>query len=283
MSSGNKGTPFLKIYAHNKLVKPENGPVSDALGKLVENELLDKEPYTKMNVTKEKFFENPTGRKWFDILILSERFKINGNNPLREIAFEAIKSFPLEYIHLTIRDICMLFFSIHQYYPPASKQQSVDEGFVTSESLSQTISQRIANNNDDDIAISYYELEMYRDKGSLERIVKLKNAINSLGLNLPISSGNQNVAKLLNFMTSIYPGMIWFILAGALAIFLKPQNNMTPLIFMLFLSVGSVIAASIAVNNVPHYRIIFDPVFIIFGVIGCFSFNIKKNNVVDKA
>lgn len=263
LASGFRGTPFLKVFVKDKLIKPENGPVSKALGELVERELLDKQPYLAENITKETFFENPTARKWFDILILSEGGRLPGNNPLRQIAIEAIMANPLKYLLYNVRDILVLL-SKEQFYPQVPKFIGVLRNIETPESLRNKNEKRILNNKDDDIAISYFELVLYQDDASLKRIADLQNIINSSKLILPQRGGDELFGRIMNFLISITPGMLWFIVFGLIWVFYFGISKYYSIIFMLCMALCSVAASSISVNNgVPHYRIIFDPLFII--------------------
>ena len=278
LASGFKGTPFLKVFVKDKLVKPENGPVSKALGELVERELLGKIPYSAEKVTIENFFENPTARKWFDILILSEKGLLPGSNPLREIAIEAIMANPAKYLLYNIRDILVLLTK-EQFYPQIPKAKDFHKDNETPESLRYKIGKRIIENKDDDIAISYFEWIMYQDEDSLERIAGLQNKINSSKMILPKRDGDELFGRIMNFLISITPGMLWFIVLGLIWLILNRNSRHYSIIFMLFLALCSVGASSVTVNNsVPHYRIIFDPIFIlVFSLV--FSFPNRRNNL----
>ncbi|EKE25374.1 MAG: hypothetical protein ACD_5C00188G0004, partial [uncultured bacterium] len=250
LASGNRGTPFYKVFTSDKLVKPGNGETSKALAELIESELLDKEPYSREGVTKESFFENPTGRKWFDILVLTERFSLPGDNPLRGIAIEAIKTNPLKYIGCNIRDLILLMCNVHQYFPVVPQKDDNAPSRPSVDLLKRNLEERLENNKDNDIAISYFEMEMYRNNDSLERIANLQGEIFESGMRLPNRSGNEFLGKVLNFSTSIFPGMFWFIIFGLVGFVIYRRKNIYPFLFMVTISILSIIISCIAVNCV---------------------------------
>jgi len=97
--AGNMNVPFWRVFLIDRLVRPDNGPLSRALGDAVEHDLLRGEPYRSYHITSREFFTEPTGRMWADLLTLSDyRWGWRTNHRiLRDVALEAIRKHPLEY------------------------------------------------------------------------------------------------------------------------------------------------------------------------------------------
>lgn len=269
VSGGSGGFPFYKVYTKSGLVKPENGVVSSEMAELIKSKLLDKDPYKMKSMDIEGFFDNSSGRKWFDMLILSENNSFSSSNPLRAMAFEAILQAPFVYIKQCVRDIVMLFsFDHKQYKPEPPVVGDIENSFVQPTELLERMESRLTSYKGNDIAISYFELEMYRDQESLANIAHLLREVDQLNLVVPSRDGDVFISRILNQITSVFPGMFWFLVVGGVGFLMDKQRKMFPLFFMVFLAFFLTSFAVCGVNDVPHYRLMFDPVFIVFGVVG---------------
>jgi hypothetical protein len=99
VASGGSTWPLYRVYLVDKLVRPDNGPASRALARVVRKELLTVEPYRSYGITLEQFFGDPTPRMMIDFSVMSERVPASerDENFLRDIALEAVRTHPIDY------------------------------------------------------------------------------------------------------------------------------------------------------------------------------------------
>jgi hypothetical protein len=96
---GNATVPFFRTFVTDKIVRPSNGPASRELARVVEHDLLPKEPYRSYGITLDEFFSEASPRMEVDLLALSDRRKGWHSNYswLRDIGIEAVRAHPARY------------------------------------------------------------------------------------------------------------------------------------------------------------------------------------------
>jgi len=96
---GNATVPFFRTFVTDKLVRPSNGPASRELARVVEHDLLPKEPYRSYGITLDEFFSKASPRMQVDLLALSDRHKGWHSNYswLRDVGMEAVRAHPARY------------------------------------------------------------------------------------------------------------------------------------------------------------------------------------------
>jgi hypothetical protein len=108
--AGNTNWPIYRVYLFDKLVRPDNGSASREVARAVEEDLLSNEPYRSYGITLERFFEEPTARMLEDLGALANRRWgwDSDQEILREIAFEAIRANPGQYVRNVSRTTAAL-------------------------------------------------------------------------------------------------------------------------------------------------------------------------------
>ena len=97
---GNATVPFFRTFVTDKIVRPSNGPASRELARVVERDLLPKEPYRSYGITLDEFFSEASPRMEVDLLALSDRHKGWHSNYswLRDVGVEAVRARPARYV-----------------------------------------------------------------------------------------------------------------------------------------------------------------------------------------
>jgi hypothetical protein len=97
---GNATVPFFRTFVTDKIVRPSNGPASRELARVVEHDLLPKEPYRSYGITLDEFFSEASPRMEVDLLALSDRHKGWHSNYswLRDVGTEAVRARPARYL-----------------------------------------------------------------------------------------------------------------------------------------------------------------------------------------
>jgi hypothetical protein len=96
---GNATVPFFRTFVTDKIVRPSNGLASRELARVVERDLLPKEPYRSYGITLDDFFTKASPRMQVDLLALSDRYKGWHSNYkwLRDVGIEAVRAHPARY------------------------------------------------------------------------------------------------------------------------------------------------------------------------------------------
>ncbi len=97
---GNATVPFFRTFVTDKIVRPSNGPASRELARVVEHDLLPREPYRSYGITLDEFFSEASPRMEVDLLALSDRHKGWHSNYswLRDVGVEAVRARPARYV-----------------------------------------------------------------------------------------------------------------------------------------------------------------------------------------
>jgi len=93
---GRAWVPFLRVFTADGSISPENGPASERLGRLVQDEVLTREPFKSLNVPLDAYFANGTNYETVRLIALSDRVLGRDSNYdiLFDSAVEAIRDDP---------------------------------------------------------------------------------------------------------------------------------------------------------------------------------------------
>ena len=93
---GRAWVPFLQVFTANKTISPENGPASQRLADLIEEEVLSKDPHAGLDVTLDAYLQNGSNYETVRLIALSDWVLGHGENydVLFDSALEAIREHP---------------------------------------------------------------------------------------------------------------------------------------------------------------------------------------------
>jgi len=96
---GNAVVPFYRVYAQDRLVRPENGPKSRELADMVERDILTKDTFYTYHIDIETFFEAATPRMFNQLVkTVSDVYGWDHNwKILVQVALEAHRKYPTEF------------------------------------------------------------------------------------------------------------------------------------------------------------------------------------------
>ena len=97
---GRAWVPFLIVFTGNKTIAPENGPASERLAALIEQEVLSEEPHARLDVTLDAYLQNGSNYETVRLIALSDSVLGRGENydVLFDSAVEAIRAHPGVYL-----------------------------------------------------------------------------------------------------------------------------------------------------------------------------------------
>ncbi|MFC1830903.1 hypothetical protein ACFL0S_02645 [Thermodesulfobacteriota bacterium] len=97
---GNAHMPFFRLYLQDRMIRPENGPKSRELAKLVDDEILPLEVYRQYRIDRDIFFTYASQRMYNQLVATVGR--VYGWDHqwliLRQAAMEAVENDPVEFL-----------------------------------------------------------------------------------------------------------------------------------------------------------------------------------------
>lgn len=278
--------PFYGLFTYDKLVSPDNGPASRKLADAVRSDLLPREPYRSYRITLDQFFSSGSIRAWADLVTLSDRkWGWNDNyRHLRAAAIEAIRRHPSAFAHdvlSTVRVELGLKYAqgapsprLKTRAPPALERVGgrllpvPSEGDIIPASRQHDITSTPDNSitwDWSDIASPHPVFSPAEQKRN-DRLVRQSGRLMA---DLPDRSGSATAARWLNRISRRYPSMALWLIAGLLL--LLPggrRRNVLPAVLLAALALVVIVTTAVATPPTAQYRVPFDPVFILFGVVG---------------
>ena len=286
--------PLYRLFVADYEFLPldaNNGPRSTKLIDAIESDLLKKEPYLSYGIDLETFVASGNSRMWGDLVSLSDR--IWGWNSdykyLRLAAIETIQANPINYIFRVIRSFIGAFWKTVIWNSP--QRISIDEKdeieFDTNGLPAPTEGQLIPISNTWWLASSpdqHYQVDWqhYYATGEIQLVgpvwqdhfLTLEGEKEQLVSKLPPRNGLRYVSDALNWISQFFPRILLFVLVGIAGLFYDPRKDIT-LWFMVGLSFLYLVISYSGVYTITEFRVPFDPLYILGGVIGGTSIYIR--------
>jgi hypothetical protein len=273
--------PFQRAFEFAHTVKAENGPASADLVNVVEKELLTKEPYKSYGIDAATFFSQGTERMFYDLPGLSDLhygWKTDYAQ-LKKVGIEAVIAQPIPFIWSYIKSagVMMLYNSTQ----PASTN---DTG---KDSQAQIGPNGLPVLTEGDLIPRSYYLYIYSapdakslpDPNSMtfnildpkirKQTEEIEQKLNNYRSAIPNRVGSEKIASALNFLTVIFPPAIFWLVIGIAGLIINRSQDKLILASLCGLSLIVVLYPILGINPVPIMRTRFDPLFMLFGLIGC--------------
>jgi 4-amino-4-deoxy-L-arabinose transferase-like glycosyltransferase len=97
---GRAWVPFLQVFNANRTIAPENGPASERLAELIEQQVLSRGPHAQLDVTLDAYLRNGSNYEVVRLIALSDTVLGRDENydVLFDSALEAIREHPRTYL-----------------------------------------------------------------------------------------------------------------------------------------------------------------------------------------
>lgn len=281
---------LFSVFAHDRLVRPENGPATRRLAEAVRSDLLTRQPYRAYGITLDEFFNAAADRYWADLVSLSDRYWgwESRYAVLRETAFEAVRAHPRPYAESVVRKLANQFTvpfvrAVTRGPAPAGPQR---ESFVLRGGRwlpAPTEGQPIPASHVD-WQLSTPDQSIRMDWSSIEhpqiRFARawqarlyddVRHRIRELEAKLGTRNGSGAVADPLNTIARQFPDLWVWLLAGAVGIAFRRPVRAPIALTLIGFALASVLVASLTQPLFLQYRIPLDPIILLFGVVGLFG------------
>jgi hypothetical protein len=289
-TGGNSRLPFERAFLADRIVRPENGPKSRELGRLVANELLTEEPYRSYGIGLDDFFSDPSPRMIVDLSALSNRLYgwKDDSRILRSVGIEAVRAHPGTYargVSTTIWDLLHqpVYRSLSSPAPPVPSGR--DPGSVSSaggETIvvrgkvlpKPTEGERIpgpheaapttADGGIHTVWTSATERHLVFDRPEdEERLDTLHERMEELEGRLPGRTGSAALAERLNQASRWFPPPIFWLLVGIVGLAVRRRGRSLALVTPAIAALIVLVLNALAIPSVPQYAVPVAPAFVL--------------------
>lgn len=273
--------PLERAFLEERIVSPANGPHSRELAAAVRRELLRTQPYRAYGITLQQFFSSGSSRMYYDLIPLSDRVWgwSSGYRELRAVGLEAVRAHPWAYFRGVAHDT---YFELRLKNPtPASRRSPppppAPAPVVTASGrrlprpsegdlIPRSHLWWLASTPDGRITAAPDGTLRFRDPRDARHAARFFASVDRLQAGLPPRNGSARAADLLNWVSRLYPSLLFWIGAGLLAFVLRRGRGLRVPAFLLVLALAVVIGTALSQPATVQYRLPLDPAFLLFAV-----------------
>ncbi|MBN1537157.1 MAG: glycosyltransferase family 39 protein [Anaerolineales bacterium] len=277
--TNNAQIPLYRVFLITHTVNPENGKASAQLTNDVEKFILSKEPYRSYGITKEIFFSKGTSRMFGDLIGLSD--EIYGWDSdyriLKRVGLEAIYKCPKEYLLSVFKSFAGILLKsysqsqsirvintkqetlYHNGLPVPTEGDFIPRSYYYGNSFSPTGKFKTDPNS--------VELK-FLDPVTQEKVDKFNSRIAFFESILPSRDGDEIMALIFNTISKCFlPPLLW-LLFGVMGLVLNFNMKNKALAFICLINFVILFYTILGLPSIPAMRVPFEPLLIIFAIIG---------------
>ena len=275
VANGATTFPLFRAFVADKIVQPDNGPVSREFARGVEKYLLKVEPYRSYGITSDEFFSSGSTRMQADIDWVAERvWGSEAPSKQRALWWEAIRTHPRAYAGGVSQSLWDLLWKIRVWAPVSTDgggqtgaaQDTVNVG---GRSLPKPPDgQPIPGSHSGEIWVSATEHRPDIDDADRETAAEDLREFTHLSSLVPVYGDSEGLAHRLNQASRWYPAPLIFLLLGLAGLAIRRPRR--PLI-ALALSVAALLIlllTSLGFYAVAEYVVPVAPAFIVLAAAG---------------
>jgi hypothetical protein len=266
---------LFRMFVTDRIIQPENGPVSREFARGVKRYLLPEEPYRSYGITSDEFFSSGSLRMQADVgWVASRLWDDAGEGKLRALMWEAIRSHPRAYASGVSQSMWDLLWRIRLWVPVASSGDrsdsgsGADTGGVVSVGGSKlprpTEGEPIPAPHGGQVWISPTEHHPILSPAGLAASEALLREVGRLEQRVPVHDNSPGLAHRLNQASRWYPAPLVWLVLGLLGIaFRRPRRMLlalalpaAALLVLLLTSLGFFAVAEYVVPVVPAFILV---------------------------
>jgi 4-amino-4-deoxy-L-arabinose transferase-like glycosyltransferase len=277
---GRAWVPFLQVFTANRTVAPENGPASERLAELIEQEVLSRDPHASLDVPLDAYLRNGSNYEVVRLIALSDTVLGRDENydVLFDSALEAIREHPDTYVRGvadTFRDFLV--------------QKPLREGIVRRE---QTAPEPPAPTFESDgvtlpnpqatvlllgvpygfvwCAADYIDSctvadpsQVWADRGKQERYRELVARVRGWDAELPTREGADWVTEILNRITPRFPTPPLWLAVGIVALIWRRPRDWRTIVLLWVAAFLVLLIHAVSQGVAPEFALPVYPIFIV--------------------
>jgi hypothetical protein len=280
--------PLFRAFVTDRIVRPENGPATRELARVVARNLLPHEPYRSYGIDLERFFSSGSNRMLEDLTVLSDRVWgwDDDYRHLSRVGREAVLEHPRTYVSGVARDVRRLL--VWPLYPPASASQDTT-GTTTGPRTSGGAGESLPVPSEGEPIPSAREAPylstpdgrirevwtsatehhiVFRNRSDGARAAALDRRVDELLGGLPDRDARSWLVRRLETASRWYPRPVVWLVVGVVAVILRrPRRVAVPLVLS-GAALALLVATALAVYAVAQYSVPVAPAFIVLTMAG---------------
>lgn len=282
--------PLYRLFTVDRIVRPENGIYSEKLANDVKNDLLTQEPYKTYQIDVDTFFTAGDPRMMNDLISFSDRkYGWNSNYKiLGEVSKEAIFRYPKAYIYGVINTLIKVFEIPGNVRLGGANPITADAFEIKYKHLQKIEKLSLPIPSEDSLIPGSFQLWFASNAKNepvvLEKQSTLGRKVAKVLKDYP-SRQQSKLASNIALQTKRLFRHLPIFLFVAFAIIGNLLTRKTRDIAMLYIIILSLLVLTVTymgLEGVIQYRLAFDPLFIIAGMIGFYNFIISFRYYVRK-
>ena len=279
------GDVFLyRAFELDRIVSPENGPASRKAARVVQRELLDKQPYRSYGVDVHRFFASGSDRIFGDFTSLS------GQIDLSAVTQEAIRRHRWTFATSIGRTIWQMLWTRRVYVPEPATSPSAPGGSgqatgtlakpsegqpVPASRVGLGIQTLYGPAGEVWLSATRHPL-VFADPRDRRRYERFGRAGNRLADRLPTRAANETLVHRLNQTSHVFPPLIVWLLVGAVAVAVRRPRRALVALAPSVAALLVIVATGLIAPAVAEYAAPVSPAFILLAAAGLFGARSSK-------
>jgi hypothetical protein len=281
----NESNQFVyRSFELDRIMAPENGPASRRLARVVERELLPREPYRSYGIDVHEFFASGSDRVFGDLT------GVTSSADLAEATREAIRRNPGTFVRSIGRTLWDQLANRPVYGPETVAVAGTNAAGQAGETPSVVVDGRrlpkptegqpipasaigpmlwTIGGPAQEVWTSATEHSfVFSDPRDRRRFEKLGSDVGQLSSRLPTRDGSPMVIHRLNQVSHRFPPLIVWLLIGVVALALRRPRNALVAIAPCLAGLVVIVATALVAPSVPEYAAPVSPAFLMLAAVG---------------
>jgi Glycosyltransferase family 87/Dolichyl-phosphate-mannose-protein mannosyltransferase len=283
---GNAAVPFFRTFVTDKIVRPSNGPSTRELARVVQQDLLPKEPYRSYGITLDDFFTKASPRMEVDLLALSDRHKGWHSNYswLRDVGLEAVRAHPARYVRGVAGSVSGML-RVPLYREAAVSKAAVQPGTVDvggevlpapseGEPIPAAHEGGVTTPDGSIYTVWTSSTEhhlVFVHPGAKQRYDSLHRRMDELAANLPDRAGSVTVVSRINDVSRWFPPPIFWLVLALVAVAWRRPNRSLAIAIPSVAALLVILLTALGLPTESHYSVPVAPAFVFAAFAGLFA------------
>ncbi len=257
--------PFYRLFIHEKMIRPDSGPASAELHRIVTQDILQRDVFMEYQIDSELFYRAATPRFWIHLVdaLNQEYGYLDNNSLLRKVSIEAIRVYPEVFVLSYIESLREIFEYPRRLSLRPRSQVHTDYQRLKSERY--TYYQEIGLDvpDEDDLipgVLSQLTFQPERYKAEPGTWAK--------PWQLNVREGQYTLQRITYLAGYLRPSVYLLLVFAVLGLLNARMRYDYIRLLVITGVITSMLAATAMANPEPQFRFPFDPILIMVGILG---------------
>jgi hypothetical protein len=272
---------LFRAFEMDRIVSPENGPASREMGRIVERDLLTKEPYRSYGVDLDEFFSSGSDRLFADLT------KLPGVD-LPAVTDEAIRAHPQAFISGIAGTIWAQLWA-RRVFAPEGATGGGDENGKTADPFVVVNGRKLPRPSEGQLVPASHVgpviwtrggnvREVWRsatehplvfdDPHDERRYAEFGRDTDRLAGRIPTRDANEGLVHRLNQASNRFPPPVFWIAVGLIALAVRRPARSVVALALVAAALAVIVGTSLVALDVPEYSVPVTPAFLFLAAAG---------------